>query len=61
VSTGIAGAALGGRRTWASRRLRHMTHFTHDLSIGHWLIVLVIVLLAFGARKLRGLGEKKDA
>jgi sec-independent protein translocase protein TatA len=27
-----------------------------SLSIGHWLIVLVIVLLTFGTRKLRDLG-----
>jgi sec-independent protein translocase protein TatA len=27
-----------------------------SLSIGHWLIVLVIVLLIFGTRKLRDLG-----
>ena len=27
-----------------------------SLSIGHWLIVLVIVLLIFGTRKLRALG-----
>ena len=26
------------------------------LSIGHWLIVLAIVLLIFGTRKLRDLG-----
>jgi sec-independent protein translocase protein TatA len=26
------------------------------LSIGHWLMVLVIVLAVFGARKLRDLG-----
>jgi sec-independent protein translocase protein TatA len=28
-----------------------------SLSIGHWLIVLAIVLLIFGARKLRDLGS----
>ena len=28
-----------------------------SLSIGHWLIVLAIVLLIFGARKLRELGN----
>jgi sec-independent protein translocase protein TatA len=27
-----------------------------SLSIGHWLIVLVIVLLIFGTKKLRNLG-----
>jgi sec-independent protein translocase protein TatA len=27
-----------------------------SLSIGHWLIVLAIVLLIFGTRKLRDLG-----
>jgi sec-independent protein translocase protein TatA len=27
-----------------------------SLSIGHWLIVLVIVALIFGTRKLRDLG-----
>lgn len=27
-----------------------------SLSIGHWLIVLVIVLLIFGTQKLRDLG-----
>jgi sec-independent protein translocase protein TatA len=27
-----------------------------SLSIGHWLIVLAIVALIFGARKLRDLG-----
>jgi sec-independent protein translocase protein TatA len=27
-----------------------------SLSIGHWLIVLVTVLLIFGTRKLRDLG-----
>jgi sec-independent protein translocase protein TatA len=27
-----------------------------SLSIGHWLIVLVIVLLIFGTARLRGLG-----
>jgi sec-independent protein translocase protein TatA len=27
-----------------------------SLSIGHWLIVLLIVLLIFGSRKLRDLG-----
>lgn len=28
-----------------------------SLSIGHWLIVLAIVLLIFGARKLRDIGS----
>ena len=28
-----------------------------SLSIGHWLIVLAIVLLVFGARKLRDIGS----
>lgn len=27
-----------------------------SLSIGHWLIVLVVVLLIFGTKKLRNLG-----
>ena len=27
-----------------------------SLSIGHWLIVLVVVLLIFGTKKLRDLG-----
>ncbi len=27
-----------------------------SLSIGHWLVVLVIVLLIFGTKKLRNLG-----
>ena len=28
-----------------------------SLSIGHWLIVLAIVVVVFGARKLRDLGS----
>ncbi len=28
-----------------------------SLSLGHWLIVLVIVVLVFGTRKLRNLGS----
>jgi len=27
-----------------------------SLSIGHWMIVLVVVLLIFGSRKLRDVG-----
>jgi sec-independent protein translocase protein TatA len=27
-----------------------------SISLGHWLIVLAIVLLVFGARKLRSIG-----
>jgi len=28
-----------------------------SFSIGHWLIVLVIVMLVFGTKKLRNIGE----
>ena len=28
-----------------------------SLSIGHWLIVLLIVVLVFGTKKLRNIGE----
>lgn len=28
-----------------------------SLSVGHWLIVLVIVMLIFGTKKLRNVGE----
>jgi sec-independent protein translocase protein TatA len=52
VSSDIARAGGATRRESGSRRLNGMG----SLSIGHWLIVLAIVALIFGTRKLRDLG-----
>ena len=52
VSFDIARARSGTRRASGSRRLGTVG----SLSIGHWLIVLAIVALIFGTRKLRDLG-----
>jgi sec-independent protein translocase protein TatA len=55
------GAAITGRNNGSGQQgLRPRLHQEQEMgsfSIWHWLIVLVIVMLVFGTKKLRNIGQ----